>query len=136
MSGCAKCGDCCEEIWIAYSKAGLERELASGELSSKNAESMRFVLKHWTRIPRNRLSRNNVAPGGFYYTCDRFDAVERTCTAHEDRPPICQDFPWYGKEPDPVRLTGHRRCSFWHDVPQELWPDNLEPLEAPVEISR
>jgi Fe-S-cluster containining protein len=27
------------------------------------------------------------------YQCDRFDAVSRLCTAHDERPPICRAYP-------------------------------------------
>lgn len=66
--------------------------------------------------------------------CDQFDRTSRLCLAHDHRPSICRDFPWYGREPRGTRTEWNgehviglisRRCSFWADVPASERPADV-----------
>lgn len=126
---CAKCGDCCAVIMLKVTKADIEK--CSGP-------DRDFIMQHWTEISRKEANR--LAPGlvklcrgnpHVFYSCDKWDSESRLCTAHDERPPVCQGFPWYDREPNGFALLPYRRCSFWHEVPREQWPDGVQPLESP-----
>ncbi len=152
MTECARCGDCCvriqpntgPETWEKSAAAGDPRDdanwpqwLSAGWVdrvkAAKHYESACFVSTFWSANPDGT------------YKCDAFDADTRLCTAHEQRPPICRDFPWYGRDPledtaPPLatypdgRPLLPLRCSFWADVPSDRWPAGTEPLPSPVAI--
>ena len=63
-----------------------------------------------------------------HYSCPLFDSEARLCTDHANRPPICRDFPWYGK-PGGRELGGvSKRCTFWADVAPEKRPADWAPV--------
>jgi Fe-S-cluster containining protein len=63
------------------------------------------------------------------WTCDAYDPEHGTCTAHEDRPPLCRDYPWYGEQPSPDRAAHFsRQCSYLADLPPDQRPDGARPL--------
>ena len=112
MTECSKCGDCCENIWLNHTKTELRK--------MKGAEA-KFILKHWHRSSGG--GRNTL------WTCDRLDQETRMCTAYDDRPAVCNGFPWYGEEPSADRLKRSSRCSFWADLPAEDRPPDWVPVE-------
>lgn len=126
MTECAKCGDCCEAIPLGLSKTAMMRyEYESG---SPNHLTALFINKWWRRISRAKYA--SVHPEAaqtashFFYECLKFDPVSRLCTAHDERPPICSNYPWYGRSP--LAMDHHgipARCSFWTDVPERKWPE-------------
>lgn len=81
----------------------------------------RWVLEHLTPLPKTkaRLDASGMSQGGVsyvildsgemvpmethFYSCDLFDPETRRCTAYDQRPPICRDYPWYGDPPDPSK---------------------------------
>ena len=70
--------------------------------------------------------------------CDAFDPATRLCTAQENRPPVCRDYPWYGKDPagsgsGPLL---YRECSYLADVAPDQRPDGARPLIPLTVISR
>ena len=92
----------------------------------RNYEDATFILQHWHDL------------GDGDSLCDRFDPETRLCMAHDERPPICQDFPYYGENTAQKVIDslgeGDLRCSFWADVPKEQWPKGVRPLKVPVKI--
>lgn len=158
MTACAMCGDCCRAIAMKRSMTRIvawarwyrqwDRYLASGgEVRPTQEEhghnprtrlDVYFMEKHWHRVGREEAAR--LLPGmgykgAYYFTCDAFDPEANLCTAHEERPPICRDFPWYESRPDleVTRLNpAFRRCSYWADVPRERWPEGIDPLPSPL----
>jgi Fe-S-cluster containining protein len=71
-----------------------------------------FAREHWHEIP----DHPDLAPGLVCAVrCDAFDQDTRTCTAYEDRPPICSGFPWYGETPSREHPL-HPVCSYTADV--------------------
>lgn len=138
--GCAMCGNCCENIridtvhadkinewWVFWANGGRSM------LRSKKRwfQDARFISAHWAETRRDG--------GDTVHKCDRFDPETRTCTAHDDRPPVCQDFPWYDDdkiEDDQIRKATmaararvvDRSCSFLLDIPVEDRPEGSHPL--------
>lgn len=127
MTECARCGDCCDPVILPFHPT--ERATArladpDADLSDKNREDYNFMIAHWRPI---RAVTETDAEGDLiaYYEvrCDMFDKEKRLCGAHESRPPICRNFPWYGRAEDdvegraPVAESLSPRCSFNADVP-------------------
>jgi len=151
---CGKCGDCCKVIALAqplgYYRAYLryyrqwDRYRAGGGTAQpeqpSNPDTRRnaaFIGKHWHRVTRAEAARllpGMGAAGAYYYTCDAWDATTRRCTAREERPPICSDFPWYGGTVGTLH-SAFTRCTFWRDVPQEHWPTGVQ-LPQLIQIQR
>lgn len=76
-----------------------------------------FVAAHWTENCDG------------YWTCDAYDPEHGVCTAHDDRPPLCRDYPWYGRQPGADdAATLYRQCSYLADLPPDQRPDSARPL--------
>jgi Fe-S-cluster containining protein len=120
---CSQCGDCCEAIPFKYNKKQMA-EITFDE-DSPNHQTQQFVLKWWRRISRKKYvelhpeAKDTISE--FFYTCLKFDPQTRLCTAHDERPPVCSNYPWYGRDPKPYGIPA--RCSFWVDVPAEQRPE-------------
>ena len=109
-----------EDGWAYWRQHGWDdREMATrrfrpGSSYRANAE---FISAHWHPL------------GDHEYRCDRFDASHRLCAAHEERPPVCRDYPWYGSEPAERGPDGMiPRCSYLADLPPSLRPEGSRPL--------
>lgn len=119
--GCARCGDCCENIPISV--AYIAR--LTPEPGSRTAQDQAFILAHWTPLPGD----------ADHAACDRFDPVHRRCLAYAERPPTCRDHPMYGHD-GPVYAQGlHPRCSYLLDVAPADRPAGARPL-IPLEVLR
>lgn len=125
MTECSKCGDCCEIIHLADGSYGRALRWHNAGRAQPWADAA-FILDHWIPVPRDWAASINpdfVWPGRVYaaeyYLCDAWDAETRLCTAHESRPPVCQDFPWYSTPQDTTsyHIESWKRCAFWADVP-------------------
>lgn len=121
--GCARCGSCCETIWLSRkARESIEAEIAYDDELAENAA---FLLEHWTEKERDAI-------GDTRYECDAYDKDHHLCTAREDRPPVCRDFPWYGEEPGRFHGIINKRCSYWLDVPPDMRPDYVERPLIPI----
>lgn len=125
--GCARCGDCCENIPMA----ALDR-MVQLRAEGRNADNSRwcadvdFMSAHWTALPDD--------PN--HYSYDRFDPVERLCTDQEGKPPVCRDFPFYGSSDLTAYAPGlELRCSYLLDIKPEDRPEGARPL-IPIEVIR
>lgn len=112
MTECSRCGDCCESMFLSSTKRRLREMLGETDTSDSNVANAEFILEHWHGGVANGPGRTKR------WACDAFDPVSRLCTAHEDRPPVCSGFPWYGRDPYDLNLSP--RCSFREDIPVEL----------------
>jgi hypothetical protein len=64
-----------------------------------------------------------------YWMCDVFDPEHGQCTAHDQRPPLCREYPWYGKEPSADQLgLMYSQCSYLADLPRDQRPEGARPL--------
>jgi Fe-S-cluster containining protein len=108
----------------------LREVLRDGKLKGNMVLDAKFILKHWRAF---RVKRDGKTQ--WRYSCDMFDTVTRKCTAHKDRPPICSNYPWYGKKPEgwmlsptPDESAKHVSCSYWFDIPKKDRPDWATPV--------
>lgn len=102
MTECAQCGVCCDPVRLMFHP---------DEMTGASAE---FARDHWAVIGEQARTEAN-GKVEYLVECDRFDRSTRLCTAHDDRPPICSGYPWYGKEPNALRLLDPQ-CSFVADL--------------------
>lgn len=144
--GCARCGDCCEDIVITLGSAGFTAIVSTaggmstgrvqrdgGRLLAAAGRYMRDAVFIRTHMEPTgdvvRVSGDGWSEVRQIWRCLKFDADERTCTAHDDRPLMCSNYPWYGGEPTGTainpRFTG---CSYWLDVPAADRPAGTRPL--------
>lgn len=126
---CACCGDCCDPVVVPFHPETRARERLEAwgrgerELSWEEIENYQFMLDHWTTTATLVRADDESVTVGYAVRCDAFDPVRRLCGAHADRPPVCRDFPWYGRAADdaegraPVAESLSPRCSFNQDVP-------------------
>ncbi len=89
-------------------KAWLDVGWSSIENVKQLRANARFIVDHWHSNGQPDSDRRHRL-----YSCDRFDPQTRLCTAHEDRPPICRGFPYYGRETITVDLP--EQCSYRDD---------------------
>jgi Fe-S-cluster containining protein len=91
------------------------------EIGVHNRRNYEFMLEHW-RVTRPIVSGEYLTDS-FEVECDQFDRETRTCHAQDNKPPICDGYPWYGRDEDdhegrqPVADQLSPRCSFNADVP-------------------
>lgn len=120
MTECAQCGDCCENMTLTLTKVQARAIVADPlRCTADRVVDAQFFLDHWHRVGGART--------GTTWSCDRFDTETRTCTAHDDRPPVCRGYPWYEKEPDSGRHLS-KRCSFWADIHAAQRPPGVQPV--------
>lgn len=136
--GCARCGDCCENIWVPVAQAEITRYTAGDRhLVTENRWAGRYQLdffaRYWTRLEQKVMTlEDGTLVHKTRYSCAKFDTESRTCTAHSIRPQVCRDYPWYGRGPHAGKIDS-RRCSFLLDLPPDQRPENSYPL-IPLEI--
>lgn len=99
------CGRCCDPVVTSFDPA-----------TKTDGPSTAFVREHWHVI----RSKDTDAGPRWESRCDRFDPKTRLCTAHDERPPICSGFPWYGGQRGLMPMDPG--CSFNADVPGLLLP--------------
>lgn len=164
--GCARCGDCCERIYLSvdmstlrqWSSATLDtvpdprtdegwawwlendntwsdtewdREIIVERYDPRGDRRLNadFLTVHWHEVTEELDSGRDT-----YFTCDQFDPMHRLCRAHAERPPVCSDYPWYGKAPTRKQITKTgSRCSFLLDLRPEDRPEGARPL-IPIEV--
>ena len=121
---CNRCGDCCNPIKTSWSPEEIAVKLGTKEIDENGSRDFTFIANHWSCISRDEDDRT------YDYQCNKFNRVTRMCEAYDERPPICSDFPYYGKEPEDGR-SFEKNCSFWWDVKDRpAWARPLLPIVA------
>lgn len=117
-----------DSVWKRYVAAW--REKGTKITRHARADQIRsyltaaFVVEHWHGGVRNGPGRTKG------WTCDRFDPVARLCLAHDERPPICSDYPYYGRAIGSLVEFDSPRCSFWADAPKDKRPAEWVPVKV------
>lgn len=129
--GCARCGACCQSIPMAGLDRMIEQRTAGERADDERwCADVDFMAAHWTRIAEGTEDRSPA------YRCDQYDEVHMLCRVQEGKPPVCRDYPWYGKEPDVAHISAlDPRCSYLLDVALSLRPEGARPL-IPIEVIR
>lgn len=84
MAVCSACGACCDPVWYPLGAADIRQSA-----HTTGAADLVFAAAHWHPTGEER-------DGMHAYSCDRFEAETRLCTAHAERPPICRAYPVAG----------------------------------------
>jgi hypothetical protein len=93
---------------------------APGSTMRLNAD---FLAEHWKPVSDETCA------------CDMYDRDARLCMAQESKPPVCSDYPWYGREPhDGVNFP--LQCSYLADLPRDQRPEGARPLIPLAVVSR
>lgn len=126
--GCARCGACCQSIPMT----GLDRMIEL-QAEGQNVDNQRwqtdvtFMALHWT--PTGEVTTHGTPT----YRCDQYDPIHMLCAIQDDKPPVCQDYPFYSSTPESYSPYLERQCSYLLDVSPEHRPDGARPL-IPVEV--
>jgi Fe-S-cluster containining protein len=102
---CVGCGDCCDPVTIDVDTLD---SVLRPEAAGPDAD---FIKEHWRKVGQYESV--------YEVQCDMFDRESRTCTAYENRPPVCSGYPWYGREPD-GDLVLNANCSYFWDLPEDM----------------
>lgn len=135
-AGCARCGECCEKIWLNADPRRWSAKALEGIPDPRTEDGWAYWLEHGHKDADRDQVLANYDPAGHkradadftaahfaehcdgHWTCDAYDPEHGECTAHEDRPPLCQGFPWYDEPPSAERAEHvHRECSYLADLP-------------------
>lgn len=122
--GCARCGTCCDPVYLAPESAEKLRETGP----RADTATIAFAREHWHQRAESPV------PDHLAFDCDQFDPDTRLCAAGKDRPPVCSQYPWYRDGPIAQRaidLPPH--CSYLLDVPRAHRPEGARPL-IPIEV--
>jgi len=110
--GCKRCGRCCDPVVLSYLKKDFR--------SYFTEEDARFTERHFHRVSRDyaaqRLGLDWVSTwrGAYWYRCDCFDYVTRTCRCYDKRPGFCRRFPLCHiiSDPGPYANALYPDCGF------------------------
>ena len=125
--GCAKCGACCDPVFIDYdvwagAVADARRYGADGQEVQPRGQWANRIFIAASMRPVG--ARN----GQVMLECRFYDREHAMCRAYDDRPPLCSGYPWYGDEPSSHAHELGLSCSYLLDVPPAERPEDARPL--------
>ena len=82
LGECAKCGRCCENIYVRHSGKVILTQEEFEEI--KKTDNYSFY-QHISVVGKDDF--------GLIFACDKFDKEKRLCTDHKNRPSICRNYP-------------------------------------------
>lgn len=146
MTECiAGCAHCCNPVVLPVTQLEIAQTLPT---TRDEAADRRFILEDLTPIPfkvgmqqsphlqgrtlASTADGDQVHPN--FFSCRHFDTATRLCMNYENRPPVCREFPRYGRPAVSPKMALPFECAFNDDVPVEFrnrppagWtPDLLE----------
>lgn len=132
--GCARCGSCCDPVsldfglWSRVTERARRYEAADFEDDPDWWRDHVFIAANMRPVGVHGGSRVSLE-------CRFFDRAHGGCRAYERRPPMCSDYPWYGREPTAAQgllsfsVSGSGACcSFVADLPPDKRPPGSRPL--------
>lgn len=134
QASCSMCGKCCEAIRLPMSHEKFSPDYTEVLYVDKEFMFDNFVpMSQEEALSINpQLLMGKVHPDGkyeespgFYYSCKMYDKETKKCNAHDLRPKVCREFPWYGNSINNHSLGMHLSCSYWQDVPVEYWASGV-----------
>lgn len=144
MTECSGCGSCCSPITLAFTQEDVRRLLPA----QMDARTRRWILHElvpisrregkarspWTDHAAMHIRAGKFDPGySHFYECRNFDRTTRRCTAYEDRPDVCRDYPYYGAKTLQPNIALPAWCSFRADIGKPVEP---EPDWQAIELTR
>jgi Fe-S-cluster containining protein len=155
-AGCARCGNCCENItcdnfavtaswsssaladtpdpgtddgWAYWNERGWTEAWSGTPADIRDRAARAYDPAGRLRADADFITKYWHSPDGTHYECSMFNPVTRECMAHDRRPPVCRDYPWYGEEPSAERGQHMgATCSYLWDLPRSERPDDARPL--------
>ena len=104
------CGACCDPVTLGV--ATVDRAFAFGPASPQ---------MEW--IWNNLMPLKHRGDDGVLLMCVNYDIESRACLAYDTRPPVCRDYPFYGKEADPALDPGGRiACGYQAEAGRTVLP--------------
>ncbi|WP_161624347.1 YkgJ family cysteine cluster protein [Alicyclobacillus acidoterrestris] len=115
------CGKCCEAIRVNVSPEEKEHN------KYVNSRDWSFIGEHWRNISEDEAFHINpllrlqkevglIDHDVWYYACDMYDKSTHKCMAHDDRPPVCSEYPYYGRIKPTETMTWYSAtCGYIND---------------------
>lgn len=121
MTECSMCGDCCENIALNKDLGLMTAQIAFGKVAGKYHKDAVFIQNNMR--PTGKVVRHGKVVKQVL-ECAKFDKETRKCTAHDERPEMCRQYPFYGRDPLESRgdTTMGGRCSFLADAGYKMLP--------------
>lgn len=132
--GCARCGDCCNPVKIEFGTwvraVGYGRRYGAGNIADDDRG-------YWADAVflASRCRPVGVRDDQVLLECANWDGEHSRCRDYENRPPVCRNFPWYGREPGDENTMIESRCSYLLDVPPDQRSEGSRPL-IPLTVVR
>lgn len=128
MNGyCNMCGKCCEAITLNIAPEELANHRKRNPKEDGTEGDYAFASIHFHPISneeafkRNSVHRLHVESGMFngihFYECDMYDQETHKCTAHESRPNVCRNYPYYGRDLSYGEWFYDPDCPYIDDAP-------------------
>jgi Fe-S-cluster containining protein len=102
------CGACCDPVTIPDKNA--ERAMAFGPAPGQ----LDWMWRNWMPLSH----RGDTV----LMMCANYDIENRSCLAYDTRPPVCKDYPFYGKSPDTGDPGGRIACGFQAEAGRTVLP--------------
>ena len=110
---CRQCGRCCEIISLRFSTEELKN------INTIYDYDKEFILKNWKQIT-NIIDIWRIVPDkvlyldyNYYYTCNKYNKFTHKCMDNDNKPPVCSDYPYYGKDEHVTLISD--KCIFNED---------------------
>lgn len=99
---CRGCGNCCDIISTSLSWDDILK--MRNENRAEYQYDMDFIYKYWKPL-NNPIDIWRLNPDrridfkyNHYYNCTKFNRKTRKCDAYKYRPPVCFNYPYYGRK--------------------------------------
>ncbi|MHB1937045.1 MAG: YkgJ family cysteine cluster protein [Acidobacteriaceae bacterium] len=101
------CGKCCvaiklTDIDVPHYQRWMDAFADAEHRGATISPDVRHLATHFTRITKEQAVRRNQFlkgtrnKGATFYTCDWYDEETKLCLHHDQRPPMCSRYPFYG----------------------------------------
>lgn len=130
---CNGCGKCCEALHTAVSPDDLAKHRVAHPEETGREGDFAFASIHFHSISNEEAVRRNPVLGlfleayhsdgesdfepRFFYECDLYDKDTKRCTDHANRPHVCREYPYYGKELTYGEIFYDPDCPYIDDAP-------------------
>lgn len=103
------CGSCCDPVSLSHETAN--RLYAFGPAQPQAA----WAWEHWSPVAPD-------GNDGVHLVCINYDPQSRACLDYDNRPPVCREFPFYGRDPNEKLNTLSRVCGYQAELGRTVLP--------------